>query len=238
MSRPYPPHRSDGIPTLTQRAEPTLSPDASLPQDDDTPVLGDVYLGPEDSDDVPVLDHPAGDPFPDLPDDAAPSPPTTAEIGPAHPYSPWADRPAQAHLRPGASDVRGPLAAHPARDHPLGPPQPYTAHPEQGSYPSTPRAGHPARAAAPRAPAGYTQWSRSDPDMEPVHFPAPPAAPAPSGPSVSASIPEAVLRAALQAEIEQAVQAAVADASAMLRARLEAELPAIVARTLGRIRPG
>lgn len=237
MSRPYPPHRSDGIPTLTQRAEPTLSPDASLPQDDDTPVLGDVYLGPDDNDDVPVLEHPAGDPFPDLEDDAASPPPTAAEIGPAHPYSPWGDRPAQARLRPGASDAGGPLAAHPARDHPLGPPQPYTAHPEKGGYPSTPRAGHPARAAAPRPP-GHTQWSPSDPDMEPVHFPAPPATPAHSGPSVSASIPEAVLRAALQAEIEQAVQAAVADASAMLRARLEAELPAIVARTLGRIRPG
>ncbi|SAI73586.1 Uncharacterised protein [Bordetella ansorpii] len=188
MPSPFSPHRDASIPTLTQRAEPTLSPDAPLPQDDGAPVLGDVYLGPDHGadDDVPVLSQPAdGLPEP-APGTAASLPPHSyLELGPSAPYTPLRDR--------------------------------------VGTAP-------------PQAPPRYVPPVH--PGLEPDLSPAPAAPPAAAPASPSASIPEAVLRAALQAEIEQAVHAAVQDASVLLRTRLEAELPAIVARTLGRVRPG
>ncbi|WP_183007449.1 hypothetical protein [Achromobacter sp. UMC71] len=96
------PHPSDpGIPTLTQRAEPTLSPSASLP---DTPVLTEVADGggrayPDESfplltdvaeaDDFPVLTDAAdADDFPlltesaDLPSAAANAPAPAALTSP------------------------------------------------------------------------------------------------------------------------------------------------------------
>ncbi|WP_144638707.1 hypothetical protein [Bordetella genomosp. 13] len=228
MPRPYTPHRDAGIPTLTQRAEPTLSPDAVLPRDDDTPVLGDIYLAPrEPSDDIPVLSQPADDPPEPPPGTAAALPPHSyLELGPSEPYTPVGDRagrlPPHAPLR-----ATGPLADHPAKPYPLDSGPPYTARPQMPDYQPT------APAEAPQAPPRYVPPVH--PGLEPDLSPAP-AASAPS--TASASIPEAVLRAALQAEIEQAVQAAVQEASVLLRTRLEAELPAIVARTLGRVRPG
>lgn len=103
------PHPSDpGIPTLTQRAEPTLSPSASLP---DTPVLTEVADGggrayPDerfplltdvaDTDDFPVLTDAAdADDFPlltesaDLPSAAAgaPEPAAAALTSPPPPAS-------------------------------------------------------------------------------------------------------------------------------------------------------
>lgn len=224
MPRHFPPHRDASIPTLTQRAEPTLSPHASLPRDDGPPVLGDVYIGPDDTaDDVPILSQQADEPPEPLPGTAAALPSHSfLEVGPSEPYTPWSER---AGNPPGQAAV-GPLAEHPAKPYPLDSGPPYTARPKM--------AGDQPLAAAPQAPPRYVPPVH--PGLEPDLSPAPAAPPAPASPS--ASIPEAVLRAALQAEIEQAVQSAVHEATVLLRARLEAELPAIVARTLGRVRPG
>lgn len=209
MPSPFSPHRDASIPTLTQRAEPTLSPDAVPPPDDGMPVLGDVYIGPghDTDEDVPVLSQ-------------------QAQERP-EPHTPWEDRagnlPPQAPL-----PAAGPLAEHPVTPYPLDSGPPYPARPQMPGYRPP--------AAVPQAPPRYVPPVH--PGLEPDLSAAPATPPVAAQGAPSASIPEAVLRAALQAEIEQAVHAAVQEASALLRTRLEAELPAIVARTLGRVRPG
>lgn len=74
-----------------------------------------------------------------------------------------------------------------------------------------------------------TLTQRAEADIPVLDTPATPA---------TGNIPEAVLRAALQADLEQAIRTAVDEAAVVLRERLEAELPAILARTMSRIRPG